>query len=302
LVLAALMLPAIQSAREAGTYYRASAAADAEFDALRVGVAPAEAGLVNKSARYNAGKPGDNLPTSTTVTAGSDRKIIYTATIQLVAEDFAATGEKVVSLVKQFDGYVADSNLLGASGHNRRASWKIRVPIARFDEFIASAKALGELTSANTTSQDVSEEYVDVDARIRNKTKEEERLLKLLEDRPGKLEDVIAIERELSRVREDLERMQGRMRVLADRTSLTTVQLEVAEVHNYVPAEAPTFATRIRRALEGSIESLREAAEGLVVTAVALAPWLAVLAVIAVVAYPLVRRMVRHTGTRAQTS
>jgi len=59
------------------------------------------------------------------------------------------------------------------------------VPVARFDEFLAGAKKLGEVIEQGTSSQDVSEEYYDVEARIRNKTKEEERLLKLLEERPA---------------------------------------------------------------------------------------------------------------------
>ena len=296
-VLAALVLPAMQSAREAAGY---ASAANADYDMPTLGL-PASAVVEGKPVRHASEKPADRLPAMTTGSARPDRKIIYTATIQLVAEDFATAGDKVIELVKQFEGYVADSRLLGSRGDNRRAAWKIRVPIARFDEFVASAKGLGELVSANTTSQDVSEEYYDVDARIRNKTKEEERLLKLLEERPGKLEDVIAIERELSRVREELERMQGRMRVLADRTSLTTVELEIAEVRSYMPAETPTLATRIRRSFESSLESMRSAAEGFVVFIAAISPWLAALLALAAVGYLAVRRLRSSTATPARS-
>ena len=128
---------------------------------------------------------------------GLDRKIIYNATVELVVEEFSGMPERVVALVKKYDAYVASSGLGGSSGENRRGSWTIRVPVVKFEEFINATKGLGELVNVSTRSQDVSEEYYDVEARIRNKTKEEERLLKLLEERPGKLEDVIAIEREL---------------------------------------------------------------------------------------------------------
>ncbi len=172
------------------------------------------------------------------------RKIIYEGQVELVVEDFAGVPELVVDLVKKYDAYVAASNLHGASGDNRRATWTIRVPVERYEEFVGAAKGLGEVKSVGTTSRDVSEEYYDVEARIRNKTKEESRLLTLLEERPGELKDVIAIERELSRVREELERMQGRMRVLADLTSLTTVQLSIEEIKDYEPPQSPTLATR----------------------------------------------------------
>ncbi|MGD9722333.1 MAG: DUF4349 domain-containing protein [Pirellulales bacterium] len=232
------------------------------------------------------------------VAAGLTRKIIYNATIDLVVEDFAGVGERVLALVKAHEGYIASSNLAGASGENRRATWSIRIPVERYEVFLNAAKGLGELTNAGTTSHDVSEEYYDVEARIRNKTKEEERLLALLEQRPGKLEDVIAIERELSRVREELERMQGRMRVLTDLTALTTVNLSIVEIRDYVPPQAPTLATRVRRAFQESTLGIRDAGEQLVVGAVALAPWGVVAAAVLCPVYLAGRRLLR--GRREQ--
>jgi hypothetical protein len=210
------------------------------------------------------GKPADH------------RKIIYRAKVELAVEDFTPVQAMVAEAVKKFDGYIADSSLTGSAGSIRRGTWKIRIPAARFDEFVAAAKGFGELINASTTSEDVSEEYFDVEARIRNKTKEEERLLKLLDDRTGKLADVLEVERELSRVREETERMQGRMRVLADLTTLTTVELVVTEMRNYEPPQAADLATRVRRAFTQSVDGLREFGESLLIGAVAFAPWLPV--------------------------
>lgn len=225
------------------------------------------------------GLPGEGAATTP---EGFDRKIIYSADVELVVEDFSGVPDQVVELVKKYGGYIADSNLSGTAGTNRRATWRIRVPVARFEEFVNASKGLGELVRAGTSSQDVSEEYFDVEARIRNKTKEEERLLKLLEERPGDLEDVIAIERELSRVREELERMQGRMRVLADLTSLTTVSLTIQEIRDYQPPQAPTFTTRIRRAFQESLSGIKSTGENLAIATVAIAPWLVVFGVVLV--------------------
>ncbi len=224
----------------------------------------------------------------------SNRKIIYTASVELAVEDFTGTPERVAELARKYDGYLAGSNLSGQTGESRRGTWTIRVPVERFEEFVKSTKGLGEVVRATTDSRDVSEEYYDVEARIRNKTKEEERLLALLEERPGKLEDVIAIERELSRVREELERMQGRMRVLADLTSLTTVERTIVEIRNYQPPQAPTLATQVRRTWDGSLEALAAAGKAMLLTAVAVAPWLPLAAI--VVATPLIvlRRKMRN--------
>jgi len=158
----------------------------------------------------------------------------------------------------------------------REGTWRIRVPVAHFDEVVSDAKGIGELISANSKSQDVSEAYSDVEARIRNKTKEEERLLKLLEDRPGKLEEIITLERELSRVRDEVERMQGRMRVLTDQTSLTTVEITIREMQNYEPPQSPTFFTRLRRTFIHSTSAIWSLFEWIINAAVAIAPWIVV--------------------------
>lgn len=241
-----------------------------------------------KDEAVGVGQPVVSVP------AGVDRKIIYNGQVELVVEDFSGVPELVVELVKKYNAYVASSNLHGISGSNRRACWTIRVPVERYEEFLGAAKGLGEVKSVGTTSSDVSEEYYDVEARIRNKTKEEQRLLVLLEERPGKLEDVIAIERELSRVREELERMQGRMRVLTDLTSLTTVTLSIEEIKNYEPPQTPTLATRARRSFEDSVSAIQHAGESIVIGAVALAPWLPIVGVILTPGFFAARRAWRH--------
>ncbi len=267
----------VKSAREAGRYDSPASV-------------PAEA-VVADGLQADSGKRGVTGGLRFVSTATSlDRKIIYSANIELAVEDFSGVPDRVISLVKEYDAYVADSTLSGSTGENRRGIWTIRVPVARFEDFVNAAKGLGELVKVATSSRDVSEEYYDVDARIRNKTKEDERLLKLLEERPGKLEDVIAIERELSRVREELERMQGRMRVLQDLTSLTTVELTIVEIRDYEPPQAPTLATRIRRTFLASISALRMAGEAALLAAVGITPWLPVGLVVLAPVYWIARR------------
>jgi hypothetical protein len=112
------------------------------------------------------------------------------------------------------------------------------------------------------------------EARIRNKQQEEERLLKLLAEATGKLEEVLAVERELSRVRGEIEQAQGRMRMLKDVTELTTVTVTVTEIKDYVPDEAPTYVTRVRRAFMSSTVAVVATAQVLSLVAVALVPWL----------------------------
>jgi hypothetical protein len=263
------------------------------------------------TAEYNI--PGEMKADSTAVAATSaesamtaatgdaaavERKIIYTAEVDLVVEDFGPLPEKIDRLVQQFDAYVARSNVSGMPGQPRRGVWTIRVPVPRYGEFLAEARQLGEVKSVRSDSKDVTAEFFDVDARIRNKQREEERLIKLLDDVTGKLQDILEVERELSRVRGEIEQFQGRLRVLKDLTAMTTVEIRVDEIRNYVPEspEAPTYGMRVRRAFAGSIASLVSAGQEFSIALVAALPWLAVLSVMALVALAL-RRLLRRRRT-----
>ena len=179
-------------------------------------------------AASTAGQPNRNHPATGRPPRRdvSKRKIVYRADIDLVVEQFDPLPEQIEAAVKQHGGFVSASNITGSPGQPRNGRWTVRVPVDRFAEFLAAVRQLGEVRSINSTSDDVTAEYYDIEARIRNKQQEEERLLKLLAEATGKLEEILAVERELSRVRGEIEQAQGRLRMLKDVTELTTVTAE----------------------------------------------------------------------------
>lgn len=223
----------------------------------------------------------------TNVAEGEDgphpRRIIYTANVDLVVEDFEGVPRQVTELAERFEGYVASSTLHGEPGAPRRGTWTIRVPVEDYSKLLAQARELGELRALTSNSRDVSEEYYDVEARIRNKQKTESRLVTLLEEATGNLEQVLEVEEKLDRVREEIERMQGRLRVLEDQTSLATVTVTIEQIRGYEAEEEPDFGTRVQRAFRGSLAALVNTAENVLIVVVAASPWLAVLAVFALI-------------------
>jgi len=226
------------------------------------------------------------------------RRIIYTADVELVVEQFDAVPQKVQELAERFGGYVAKSYLTGSPGYRRRGEWTLRIPVENYERCLAAARGLGEVRSVRSDSQDVSEEYYDVEARIRNKKEEEERLRRHLVDSTAKLEDILNVEREISRVREEIERLEGRIRVLRDLTAYSTVRLRVDEIGDYIPEEAPTYGTRVRRAWRKSLSLMTESAQALSIVVVAVAPWLAVIAVAGLLVLLVLRRVWRWLTRR----
>ena len=268
----------------------------------KYGDAPAAAG--GKSEQTASKPPADKAGESARVLQKTARKIIYDARIELVVDSLAATEQAILKIIKENDGFLAESDQTSAQQNQRQATWRVRVPVANFDALVGAVVKLGEVQRNHVGSQDVTEEYLDLDARIRNKREEEKRLLKHLADSTGKLEDILAVERELSRVRGEAEQMEGRLRFLADRADLSTVTIEANEWKDYKPQEAASFGTQISRTFFQSVERLVEFGKGFSIVVVALLPWIPLLLIGLVLARWLIRyasRSARHGPTVSET-
>jgi hypothetical protein len=241
----------------------------------------------------SASAPGgsDKATAATEIPAAVARKIVYNARVTLVTDNVATLGEKLARLVKDAGGYISQTDQSSYTQAQRRATWTVRIPVERFDPFLAAISRLGELAEHHVDSQDVTQEYYDVEARISNKQQEEKRLLKHLADSTGKLEDILAVERELTRVRGEIEQMQGRIRYLRDVSALSTVTITATEIRDYTPPVAPTFATQIARTFRSSLDGLIDFSKSIILVVVAVVPWIPMLLILALLILWLTRRM-----------
>jgi hypothetical protein len=149
------------------------------------------------------------------------------ATIEVDSLEIALT--RVTQLAQRLGGVVANSSIQTGRREVRHASVVLRIPAARFDDAMDGLSPIGKVESQNVSSEDVTEQFVDMTARAKNAKRLEERLINLLATRTGKLSDVLAIERELARVREEIERYEGQLRYLRTRAAISTLTLELHE-------------------------------------------------------------------------
>jgi len=218
------------------------------------------------------------------------RRIIYTADVTVVTERLSELADDLARRVKAHRGYIASHQISGQAGTARSGRWKVRIPVDAFEAFLAEVSRLGEVQGLSRDSQDVSEEYTDLEARLANKRVEEARLIQHLQRSTAKLSDILAVEREISRVREEIERMTGRLRLLANQTALTTVTITATEVREYVPPRPTTFTAQIGRTFGGSLSAMRQAAQYAVLVIVAVLPWAVAAGAILFAAWWLARR------------
>jgi hypothetical protein len=157
---------------------------------------------------------------------------------------------KLRQLAAQLGGYIANSSMSGGRDQIRSATLELKIPAQRFDQALNGLATLGKVESVNATAEDIGEEFVDITARVNNAHRLEDRLIALLATRTGKLQDVLSVERELARVREEIERYEGRLRYLKSRVATSTLSVTVHEplpILGQEPGQNPIVAA-IRRA------------------------------------------------------
>jgi hypothetical protein len=177
----------------------------------------------------SAGTPATDPWFSPVAFDPASRLIIRTGQASIEVDSLGASMAQLRRIVQRVGGFVADASIQSGRNQVRSATLEVKVPASRFDELTEGLEPLGRLQFVNVGAQDVSEEFVDLTARVENGRRLEDRLVELLRTRTGKLQDVLTVERELARVREEIERMEGRLRFLKTSSQLSTLSINLFE-------------------------------------------------------------------------
>ena len=196
----------------------------------------------------------------TTLPSAQERKIVRTADMELVVDDVIDTLNQVAQMADDLGGYVVSSSVRGEEA-DKRANISLRVPAEKFDEAMTSLRGLAQrVISEGTSARDITEEYIDLEARLRNLEATEKKYLELI-DRAEKVEDIVKVMRELTKVRGEIEQIKGRMQYL-ERTSamsLISVSLRPATVKKPLVRkgwDAPEIAKAAVRGLTSTAQGL----------------------------------------------
>jgi hypothetical protein len=162
--------------------------------------------------------------------------LVRTGTAQIEVDSLEIAMQQIRMLAQRLGGMVANTQLASGRDQIRSATLQMKIPVARWADALSGLEPIGKVEALNEFTEDVGEEYVDITARVANSQRLEARLIELLGSRTGKLSDVLTVERELARVREEIERYQGRLRYLRNRAQLSTLTVTVHEAFPVVSA------------------------------------------------------------------
>jgi hypothetical protein len=202
-------------------------------------VAPSSPNYSGESAKQSGSTTGASAPRPAAAVApepsaqggaaatGWDRYVIRNGEAYLTVKDVEAAAGEVTRIATEAGGFVSGSNV---RRDNTRvfAELVIQVPAEAFDRVVDSLKGLAtEVESVRTTTQDVTEEYVDNEANLANLRASEDSTRRLL-SQTGKMEDIVVVQRELTRIRGEIEKIEGRQRFLKRRVDMSTINVHLA--------------------------------------------------------------------------
>ncbi len=183
-----------------------------------------------------------------------ERKIISNAYLQVEVNSAEIAVNKITNITQAHGGFVSSSSLSNIGGRNN-GQMTIRVPQKDFYLAIEEIGTLGTVESRQVSGQDVTEEFIDLDARLSNLKKQELRLQEILKTAVT-VKDVLEVEHELERVRGEIERLIGRLNFLNQSVEMSTITVSAIEPASFVSG-GTGVADTLRQAAGGFIESLR---------------------------------------------
>lgn len=205
-------------------------------------------------------------PTSIPGTNAVARKVISAATLEIRVKSSAGAADELSGLAVAMGGFVQSSSTATTENGGHSATLIMRVPADKFQGFITAAGQAGKILRKEVSGQDVTEEYVDLQARLRN-WENQERQLNLIMSRARTVGEVLAVQDKLGTVRETIEQIQGKIKYYDYNVTLATVTVSLFEGGR--PASTPWIIEQLAvlgRTLYGSIRSLLQ-------VLLALVPW-----------------------------
>ena len=200
-------------------------------------------------------------------TVESSRKIVYNASVRMETTDYDTTRAALQEAVTAANGYLESTDQGGSKDSGSRYTYyTARIPAENYRSFLTAAGEAGNVTSLNESAQDITAEYVDVEARLKALNDQRDRL-NALADQAETTADLLEIESQLSDVQYQLESYQSQLDWYSRQVECCTVYLSLEEVQTYTPVEEG-FGSRIQNALRegwsGFVETVQSAAVFLV--------------------------------------
>lgn len=225
-------------------------------------------------------------------------KVITTIFLGFETTEFENSLDRMYALIEENKGYIASSNVYFRNYYDtqrlRSGEFAIRIPRDKVKQFKSQIPEIGNLVNESTSKEDVTMYYTDTESRLKVLEIKESRLLSLLE-KAEKIEDIIAIENQLSNVISEKEELKKTLVNLDDRIDYSTINLSLEEVRKVSTTETKetTFIDRVGNAFNNSLYQFKRSAENFAIFFIYNLPFILVLLLVILIAYKIIKRIIR---------
>lgn len=188
--------------------------------------------------------------------------IARTAGLTLVTKEFDKSRASLEEILKRHNGYMGELKVSAPADAGRTLTATLRIPAPQLDAAMAELKKLGRVEDESQGGEEVTQQYVDLQARLANGIHTEQRLTEILRTRTGKLQDVLKVELEIDRVRGEIEQMQAEKKELSKRVAFATLSTTVKE--EYFAKLQPTPPSTGSRFRNAAVDGYNTVVEGLI--------------------------------------
>ncbi len=201
-----------------------------------------------------------------------NRMIIKTGTMNLETEKYDETINQINDYVKKTGGFITNSSSQVNASGKKQGAITIRITSDKYDAMIKDMGNFGKILNSQINGNDVTSEYIDLQARMTTQAELEKRLLSLLNEKTAKLVDVVEVEEKLSSVRQNIEQSQGRMKYLKNQSDFSTLTVSVYEPSLMITSSGGGFFYEIERGFSKGLKGFTEVLSGMITFFIALMP------------------------------
>lgn len=217
------------------------------------------------------------------------RKIITTHDITLEVSGFEEAFRKIAKIAQENGGYTTATNRSTYDNGTPSGEIKMRVPLSKADTVLEEIRKLGKIRSEGSSGEDITDQYIDLEARLKNERAAESRLLAIMQKNTAKVADIIVVENELTRVRGEIESMVARIRNWDLQTQTVAINVSVQTQTSAMPAFGRVWRP-IRTAFRDGAEGFAESLHWVIVFIGAAAPWLALIIIFYFLLFKVIKR------------
>lgn len=217
------------------------------------------------------------------------RMIIRIGTMSVEVEKFDDAAAKVTDIVKKNGGYISNTTSSQNSSGKRQGTLVLKVPAEKYDGLIAEVSTVGKVMNQNINANDITEEYIDLEARLKTQRELEARLLKLLSEKTARLTDIVEVEQKLASVRQIIESIDGKMRHMRNQSEMSTLTLSLYEPAILQTSSGGGFFYELGQGVKKGLRGFTEILAGMITLFIALLP----IIILVLVIFWIIRRIIK---------